>query len=122
MQNEWLEYKETRRELKQRRPRVVLSAEGTLRFNKRALDLLGNPAGIRLLFDVKKSCIGVRAEDPEIEYALPLRIEKLSALVHIKSFCNKYGIRIGSTLEFAEVQVDGDGVLLLDLTKARRLA
>ena len=120
MQNEWSEYNETRRELRQRRPRVLLRADGAMRFNARAIELLGNPQAIRLLFDVQKSRIGVRAEDPALEYALPLRVEKKSALIHIKSFCNRYNIKLESTIEFADVRSDSAGVLLLDLTTARR--
>ncbi len=121
MQTEWSEYKETRRELKQRKPRVLLSAEGALTLNGKALELLGNAGAIRLLFDIQKSRIGVRAEDPEVEHALPLRVYKKSALVHIKGFCNRYSIKLESTIEFADVRTDSDGVLLLDLTTARRL-
>lgn len=122
MQNDWLEYIETRRELRQRTPRVLLGASGVLRFNPRALELLGNPKAVRLLFDVQKSRIGIGAEDPAIKYALPLRRDKKSSVIHIASFCSRYGIQIESTIEFVDVRVDGDGVMLLDLRAARRLA
>lgn len=120
MKSDWLEYKETRRELRQRRPRVLLSADGALRLNPRALELIGNPAAIRLLFDVQNSRIGVCGEDPELDYALPLRSEKKSSLVHIKSFCTRYRITLETTIEFVDVRTDDDGVMLLDLTTARR--
>ena len=118
--NNWSEYKETRRELKQRKPRALLSAEGALTLNGKALEILGNPEAIRLLFDIQKSRIGVCAEKPDVEHALPLRIYKKSALVHIKGFCNWYSIHLESTIEFADVRIDSDGVMLLDLSHARR--
>lgn len=120
MQNDWSEYNETRRELKQRKPRVLLSKDGALRLNAKAIELLGSPEAIRLLFDVQRSRIGVRAEAAEREYALPLRTEKKSSLVHIKSFCNRYRIELESTIEFTDVRTDSTGVMLLDLTTARR--
>ena len=55
---------------------MLLSREGALRFNETALELLGRPKAIRLLFNVQHSRIGIRPEDPEVEYALPLRVEK----------------------------------------------
>ncbi|MEQ1764278.1 MAG: hypothetical protein ABL984_14200, partial [Pyrinomonadaceae bacterium] len=67
--------------MKQRKPRVLLSGDGALTLNTRAFELLGSPEAVRLLFDVQRSTIGVRAEDREIEYALPFRAEKKSSRV-----------------------------------------
>jgi len=122
MDNDWLEYKETRRDLKQRKPRVILSNTGALTLNAKAFEMLGDPAAIRLLFDVQNSRIGVRREDAEVEHALPIRKHGVRGVVHIGGFCKKFSIRIETTIEFSNVRTDPDGTMVLDMRTARRLS
>ena len=121
MNNNWYEFKEDGHATRRRTPRVSLSKGREMKFNEKALELIGSPKAVRFLFDVQLSRIGVRAVDPDAAHSFMVRkIKGRSSMVSAALFCDSLGIRPEHTIEFQSVRADDEGTLLLDLSTARR--
>ena len=124
MTNDWIEFDENGYEERRNSPRVLLTKQKLFRLNRRAMDLLGGPNRVKLLFDVAQNRIGIRAESDQVKNAFPIRRRNntKSAMIHGSLFCNRFGIKPESTLEFDGVRLDPDGILILDVSTAKRQA
>ena len=120
MTNDWIEFKENGYELRRRNPRVLLTKDKLFRLNRKAMELLGEPAAVKFLFDVTRNRIGIQAETPDARHSFPIRRRDKgrSAIVHGALFCNRFGIKPESTIEFDSVGLDSRGILILDLGTA----
>lgn len=121
MTSDWIEFNDSTTELRHRSPHVLLSAQKAFRINAKAYEMLGEPKAVRFLFDVGRSRIGIRAEDPSAPYAFPVKRNSSGRTVQVRGalFCNKYGIRPDTTVDFQDVRLDSEGTLLLDLKTAK---
>ena len=121
MTSVWIEFNDSTIELRHRSPHVLLGVTRTFRINAKAYELLGEPKAVRFLFDVGRSRIGIRAEDPDAPHAFPVKRNQSGQTVLVRGalFCNKYGIKPTTTVDFQDVRRDGEGTLLLDLTTAK---
>ena len=124
MTNDWIEFEENGYELRRNTPRVLLTREKMFRLNAKAMELLGGPNAVKLFFDVSRNRSGIRGETERADNAFPIRKRDRgkSAIVHGSLFCNRFGIKPESTLEFDGVRLDGDGILILDVSAAKRPA
>ncbi len=122
MNNNWSVFKEDGFASRRRKPRVMLNAGRAFRLNKKAMELIGNPKAVQFLFDVGQSRIGIQAVDPDAAHSFLVAKETLGQCSSIRGamFCNFYGIKPESTIEFQSVRVDEEGTLILDLKTARR--
>ena len=106
-------------------PRVTLTKYKDMYLNAKAVEVLGKPAAIRFFFDVSRSLIGIRKESPEVDQAFAFHMhEKKSGAtgtVHAGIFCNAFGIHPEHTITFHDIQVDADGIMILDLKTATRV-
>ncbi|HMQ04733.1 MAG TPA: hypothetical protein PKD26_12515 [Pyrinomonadaceae bacterium] len=98
--------------------RVSLNARGHFVLNQKAVEELGSPEALVLLFDKTRKLIGMKGSSAEIEHSYQLKKHGTSQnhSIRAKSFCSFYNIDVGDTLVFHEIEVD-DGVLILDLAK-----
>jgi hypothetical protein len=106
------------------RTRVTLNVEGCFYFGKKAFEAIGMPEAVKLYFDAGGSRIGVKAAE---------RDEKTFTMLHSKpengrygilraaTFCRHYKIIPETRIEFQEVHIDQDGIMVLDLKTARRV-
>ncbi len=96
-------------------PLVTIQKRGTISLNRTAHELLGSPEAVELLFDKGEQVIGIRAVDPSIRHAYPLRKQpsSYSYLVAGQAFAKYYNIPIGETRRY-EAEMIGD-VLAIDL-------
>jgi hypothetical protein len=107
------------------RVHVTLNKECRIFFNARALEALGGPDGVALMYDVRRKAIGVM---PSLnrKHAYRLRVKDprtRGRVITARNFCRHYEIKPEETLEFPEASVNKDGILVLDLhtvKKARR--
>lgn len=103
------------------RVHVTLGKDFHLFFNKWALEALGEPAGVALMFDRHRQMIGVMPAAPGKKHVFPLRKKKGigdARVISVKGFCRHYGIKTVETVAFADAKVNRDGILILDLQKA----
>ncbi len=74
---------------KKSEPTVTVLKNGNISPSKDALDLLGRPVFVLLLFDKAQRVVGIRPVDKESEYTY--RIGKAD-MISGKAFCNYFGI------------------------------
>ena len=106
------------------RPRVTMNAVGEIYFGKTAYEALGKPVAVKLFFDVGGSRIGVKAVphgEKTFQIVHPIKAKGLYGHARAATFCKYYGIRPEARIEFQDVHVDADGIMVLDLKTARRL-
>lgn len=123
MDEEWEEYFQGPSRSAARRLVVSLSARSELNLNKWAVEAMGNPRAVVLLFDRARSRIGLRASPSDLPNAFPLKASNRSKRsrpfkAYLKAFCKTHNIRNTSTIRFTEPRID-DGILILDLPPMR---
>ena len=99
---------------------VTINPTGKIFLNRRALAALGDPDSVALMYDTKRSIIGIQPVPPSRPHAFRLqkkfgRGRTLSA----KNFCRHYSIRPEETLAFGSPTVNKDGIMILDLNDVR---
>lgn len=98
--------------------RVSVERRGRMMLGKTAMERLGDPETVMMLFNREEKIIGIRPVHPRHPKAIRLRsngrdrYRMLPAVV----FCRKYGIELGRSFIFDSPEIE-DGMLLLD-TKA----
>jgi hypothetical protein len=100
-----------------KKPSVTIQKKGTMSFNKAAQVALGSPEAVELLYDKEAKIIGIRAVDPAVEHAYPMRPQGSKSdgpfIVSGSAFTKYYGIKTDEARRFtADVQ---DGVLCFDI-------
>lgn len=122
MTNDWIEFTESGYQERKTSPRVMLTKEKTVRINPKAMLMLGGPTAVKFFYDTARSRIGIKAESDQAKNAFPIRRRGKDSCgyVHGSLFCNRFGIKIESTLEFDGVRLDGSGILILELSTATR--
>lgn len=96
-------------------PYVTIQSRGVMSFNKSAWVLLGEPKAVELLYDADEKMIGVRAVDPAVEHAYPIRsaANETTFMVSGTAFVKYYGI---DTSESRRRPVELiDGIVCIDL-------
>ncbi len=99
--------------------RVSLNKAGKFDINAKAVEALGNPEAVELLFDEVNKRIGLRPAEPEQPNAHPLIIHDRGARRRLFAarFLRRFGINNSMTIIFAHPYVNAEGILVLDLKK-----
>lgn len=107
------------------RLRVTLSPKKVLLINRPAYEALGNPAAVEMRFDERTRTIGLVPKDPRHANAFPIkrRLSKPNSkynylLIHAAPFCGHFEIAPQRTMLFTNIDLDDDGVMLLELSSA----
>lgn len=100
-----------------RKPYVTIQKRGTMSFNKAAHEALGSPEAVELLYDKANHVMGIRAIDPSVTHAYPMRPQANKSegpyIVSGSAFTKYYGIKTVEARRFsAEME---DEVLIIDL-------
>jgi hypothetical protein len=100
-----------------KKPFVTIQKRGTMSFNKAAQVALGSPEAVELLYDKENDVMGIRAVDPSVDHAYPMRAQGNKDdgpyIVSGAAFTKFYGIKTEEARRFnAEME---DGVLIIDL-------
>src|SRR5918995_6601592 len=96
-------------------PFVTVQKRGLFSMNQAALELLGKPEALELLFDPDERIIGFRGVDKDKRYAVPVRKQARSNsyLVGGQAFTKYFGIDTEVSRKFKAKMVDD--VLAVDL-------
>ena len=100
------------------RVHVTLHKTGHIYFSGKAVEALGRPEGVALLFDKRQKVIGVMPSALERKHTYRLRTKRCMGagrVIGAKNFCTKYEIKPAGTVSFPKAFVNKDGILLLDL-------
>jgi hypothetical protein len=105
-----------------KRIHVTINSEGKIFFNRKAFESLGSPDGVSLMYDRRRSTIGVTAAKLNEQGAYRLRQKQRKFTGHIisaRNFCKRFNIFPDETLAFPAADVNNDGILILDLNDVR---
>lgn len=96
---------------------VTLGKDGRLYFSPAAVESLGRPEAVGLMYDARRQVIGVMPCAAERDHAYVLRAKRnlYGRLVTCRNFLEHYKIRLSETVRFVNARVNGDGVMVLDL-------
>ncbi len=123
MEYNWEEFEEGQPYGTANRIQVTLNAEGKLFFNRRAIEALGEPDGVALMYDRRRSVIGVKPSTLERQGSYKLRrkdtaLRSGGRMISAKNFCRRFAIRPTETLAFTTANIRDD-ILILDLNNVR---
>jgi len=95
---------------------ATINKRGNIYLNERALEAIGGPEVIALMYDAYHETIGVKAST--IEKLNAFRLKKKDKrvggrILYAANFCRHFRIKPRATLAFVRAQVDPDGVLIL---------
>jgi len=87
------------------------------------LEAIGEQDAVILMYDRRRSIIGVMPSPLHRSHAFPLKKKDGEAsrgrMVHAKNFFKHYGINPTETLAFLSPEVNKDGILVLNLNELR---
>lgn len=100
-------------------PRITIHRTGTMGLNRRAFELLGEPAAVAFLFDRRRRVIGLEpaSADAADAYRIIKKAGSESYVVRAARFLEHYGIAPQQPLVWGHVQVH-EGIVVLDLDHA----
>ncbi len=122
MKLDWEEFEEGANRSTKDRTHVTINRQRRIYFNRHALEALGNPDGVTLMYDRKKSAIGIKPSPLNRQSSFPHWIKKNGRVGQLNTatdFCRRYKINPKGTLAFTTARVDSEGVLILDLNAIR---
>lgn len=124
MLDQWEQFEAGPNQPREDRLYVSLNAKGQILLSRKAVESLGSPAAVVLMFSKVSSKIGIRAARSLDKGAFPLigRRSARSRTIYASPFCRNYGIRVGGTVSFIGIKLDNEGVLILDLSKTARVS
>lgn len=104
-------------------PRVTLNGRGVMLLNKHAYEALGSPAAVKMLYEEDRRCIGLKPHDIQKKNAFPLRQKDKwnNYTIQLTSFCRNFGIEIGRTVLFHEIDIDREGMMRLELNMTQKI-
>ena len=96
---------------------VTVNRDGRFFLNEKALEALGTPHGVALMYDRREKVIGIRPSQPNRRETHLLRGKHQSTgrVIHAKRFCRRFDIRPSETYAFVNVESIDGPILLLDL-------
>jgi hypothetical protein len=107
------------------RVHVTINKQGHIFLNRRMMEALGEPDAVTLMYDKRRSIIGVMPSPLHKRRSYPLRNKdgKRSSgrMIHAMNFFRKYQIRPTETLAFTSPDINKAGILILNLNEVRSL-
>jgi len=96
-------------------PMMTIQRRGSLSLNRAAVEALGEPEAVELLYDRKERVMGIRPVDPKAQHAYKIRKQpsSVSFLIAGQAFTQYYGIPTDKPIRYRAKMADG--VLTVDL-------
>ena len=101
---------------------VTINTRGSFFLNRRAMEVLGEPDYVVLMYDRRRSTIGMSRAPSSRQNAFHLKRkdrQRNGRVIYASNFCRFYQIRPDETLAFTAPEVDKNGVLVLDLNEVK---
>lgn len=104
---------------------VTLTDRRRMYLNGPAIEALGNPDGVTLMYDRRRSTIGLRPSPLNRRSTYKLRkkdkTNSLGRVISIANFCQRHHICPDGTILFTAPELTKDGILALDLNEIRNV-
>jgi hypothetical protein len=98
---------------------VTINERGNIYLNRKTVEALGEPDAVVMLYDPRRSTIGIKRAplDRSNAYHLRAKEKKRSTgkMIYAVNFCRFHHIRPDETLRFTTAEVTKDGILVLSL-------
>jgi hypothetical protein len=121
MRANWIQVKKEKGTSWSHRMNVSLNARGHLMLNLAAWEKLGSPQAVKVLFDPTNMNIGLQAAQPNTKDVYTLvRTNKTSRVVRAFRLLAEHSIDVTDTLQFRDLEIDTDGILVLKLRMAAK--
>jgi hypothetical protein len=119
MINYWTRFEGSPNGRSKEKARITLSPRKYLALNRHAYQTIGSPPAVELFFDEHQKRIGLKPCDPHKKNAFRLRQEKGKdhMMIYASSFCTHFGISTRRTVLFDEIDIDQEGIVVLDMKK-----
>jgi hypothetical protein len=105
------------------RMHITVNRRGCFHLSRRAIERLGEPDSVVLMFDRRRGVIGMVQAPFNKPNAFRLKRKQgkaaASRVVYAANFCRRYAICPDDTIAFNDAKVDKDGVPILDLNEVR---
>lgn len=104
------------------RAHVTINNRGHIFLNRRALQDIGEPDAVTLMFDRRRSIIGIAPSALHRSASYPLQRKFSNSrgrVVYANNFFKHYSINAAETLAFLSPEVNKDGILVLSLHEVR---
>ena len=103
---------------------VTINTRCMIFFNRQAHAALGSPEGVSLMYDPRRSTIGVIPTPLNRRSTYKLRAKDgrrmaSGCMISAKNFCKRFEILPQESLAFTDAEINNDGILILDLNKVR---
>jgi len=123
MERNWEHFEHGPVEMQSERIHVTINPRGSLFLNQRAIEALGEPDFVVLMYDRRRSTIGVSPAPSSRQNAFRLKRKERKRnggrVLYASNFCRFYAISPEETLAFTAAEVDKNGVLVLDLNEVK---
>jgi hypothetical protein len=122
MKMQWttFEGRQYRREAR-KYPRVTLGAKGTFYLNGAAFEAMDRPAAFEMKYEGNYRIIGLKPTDPRRDNAFVIKHHGKGGnykRVSAAAFCSQFRLKYPRTMLFEDPEIDNEGIMRLDLTKA----
>ena len=100
---------------------MTLGAKSTFYLNGAAYDALQQPGAVEILYDGNERIIGFKPVDLRKRNAFLIKPHGRSGnykRISAAAFCTHFRLKFPRTILFNEIDLDPDGVLILDINKA----
>jgi hypothetical protein len=102
---------------------VTVNRFGNFFLNRRAHEAIGRPDLVVLMYDRRRSTVGIAAAGPGQTGAFRLKRKELKGhgarVLYAKNFCRNFAICPDETLRFTAAEVNKAGVLVLDMHEVK---
>src|SRR3954453_7542697 len=114
--DEWEEFTGGPSQRKDTRIHVTLNRNNSLIINRNTYRLLGSPEAVIFHFSRKQQKILVTSTHRRNAKGFPVvPVGSGGCRIQVTPFIRAHGIRVDKTEKFTSAEVDGDGMLILDL-------
>ena len=125
MENNFEEFEEGPVESTAKRVHVTLNRRGNLFLNRYAIEAMGEPDAVTLMYDKRRKAIGLTRASVSKANAFVLkkkdRERSSGRLLYAANFCRRHSIKLTKTLAFTGAKVK-DGILILDLHEVAKVS
>ena len=106
-------------------PRVTLGVKGVFYMNGKAFEVLGSPRAVELFIDPNGRMIGMREVCHTRKNAFEVKMHGTAGSyrrISASAFLHHFRIKPRGTLLFSDVDLDIDGMMVLDLNSALNIS
>jgi hypothetical protein len=105
------------------RMHVTINKRGHIFLNRRMVEALGDPDAVTLMYDSRRSIMGIMPSPLHQRRSFPLRNKDgkrgRGRRIHAMNFFRTCGIRPTETMAFTSPDINKDGILILNLNEVR---